>query len=237
MDQSKSPPQPGAQARAWLATAVQEARAGLAEGGIPSAPPSTAPDGTLLGRGHNRRVQDGDPSTHARDGRVPRGGAAADVSRYDHGDDAVAVLVLLRPGTAVRDLPGRGSGRRPPSTAGTTGSPNTAWRSSVLDDPECVVADARLHQGTTRLCGTRTSVTSVTSASRPRIPTYRSAPLARRRPRGPRRHRPHRRRGAPEAPVSFWSPAMGSIRPSARVSARPLGPSSCCPSRPSRRTR
>jgi cytosine deaminase len=50
--------------RAWLAVAVEEARAGLAEGGIPIGAALVAADGTVLGRGHNRRVQDGDPSTH-----------------------------------------------------------------------------------------------------------------------------------------------------------------------------
>ncbi|MEV0982085.1 nucleoside deaminase [Streptomyces sp. NPDC049915] len=54
-----------AQARQWLATAVEEARAGLAEGGVPIGAALYGPDGTLLGRGHNRRVQDGDPSLHA----------------------------------------------------------------------------------------------------------------------------------------------------------------------------
>ncbi len=53
-----------AQARSWLAVAVEEARAGLAEGGIPIGAALYGADGTLLGRGHNRRVQDGDPSTH-----------------------------------------------------------------------------------------------------------------------------------------------------------------------------
>ena len=45
--------------------ALAEARAGLAEGGIPIGAALFAADGTLLGRGHNRRVQDGDPSMHA----------------------------------------------------------------------------------------------------------------------------------------------------------------------------
>jgi cytosine deaminase len=53
------------QARAWLATAFAEARTGLAEGGIPIGAALYGPDGNLLGRGHNRRVQDGDPSMHA----------------------------------------------------------------------------------------------------------------------------------------------------------------------------
>ncbi|MFD7435894.1 nucleoside deaminase [Streptomyces sp. NPDC059861] len=54
-----------ARARGWLATAVAEARAGLARGGVPIGAALYGPDGTLLGRGHNRRVQDGDPSAHA----------------------------------------------------------------------------------------------------------------------------------------------------------------------------
>ncbi|KIF72001.1 cytosine deaminase [Streptomyces sp. AcH 505] len=58
-------PLDAAQAREWLATAVAEARAGLAEGGIPIGAALYGPEGALLGRGHNRRVQDGDPSLHA----------------------------------------------------------------------------------------------------------------------------------------------------------------------------
>ncbi|MEU8650822.1 nucleoside deaminase [Streptomyces sp. NPDC048737] len=54
-----------ATARTWLAGAVEEARTGLAEGGIPIGAALHGPDGTLLGRGRNRRVQDDDPSTHA----------------------------------------------------------------------------------------------------------------------------------------------------------------------------
>jgi cytosine deaminase len=50
---------------ALLAVAVEEARAGLAEGGIPIGAALFDRSGDLLGRGHNRRVQDGDPSTHA----------------------------------------------------------------------------------------------------------------------------------------------------------------------------
>jgi cytosine/creatinine deaminase len=55
----------GVDARGMLAVAVAEARAGLAEGGIPVGAALFAADGTLLGRGRNRRVQDDDASTHA----------------------------------------------------------------------------------------------------------------------------------------------------------------------------
>jgi len=47
-----------------LGVALEEARAGLAEGGIPIGAALFGPDGDVLGRGHNRRVQDGDPSAH-----------------------------------------------------------------------------------------------------------------------------------------------------------------------------
>lgn len=50
---------------AWLDVAVEEAEAGLAEGGIPIGAALIGRDGQVLGRGHNRRVQDGDPSMHA----------------------------------------------------------------------------------------------------------------------------------------------------------------------------
>ncbi|MEU9101031.1 nucleoside deaminase [Streptomyces sp. NPDC048361] len=52
-------------AEQWLVTAVEEARAGLAEGGIPIGAALYGADGTLLGRGHNLRVQENDPSLHA----------------------------------------------------------------------------------------------------------------------------------------------------------------------------
>ena len=47
-----------------LSIALEEARSGLAEGGIPVGAALFETDGTLLGRGHNRRIQEGDPSIH-----------------------------------------------------------------------------------------------------------------------------------------------------------------------------
>jgi len=49
---------------AMLAVAIEEARAGLAEGGIPIGAALFDSAGLLIGRGHNRRVQQGDPSVH-----------------------------------------------------------------------------------------------------------------------------------------------------------------------------
>ena len=49
---------------AMLRTAIEEARTGLAEGGIPIGAALYDGQGALLGRGHNRRVQENDPSAH-----------------------------------------------------------------------------------------------------------------------------------------------------------------------------
>jgi cytosine/creatinine deaminase len=48
-----------------LRIALEEARAGLQEGGIPIGSALFDASGTLLGRGHNQRVQRDDPSAHA----------------------------------------------------------------------------------------------------------------------------------------------------------------------------
>ena len=48
-----------------LKVAINEARQGLAEGGIPIGAALFNREGKLLGAGHNRRVQEDDPSVHA----------------------------------------------------------------------------------------------------------------------------------------------------------------------------
>jgi creatinine deaminase len=49
---------------AMLRVALAEAHAGYAEGGVPIGAALFGPDGRMLGRGRNRRVQDDDPSVH-----------------------------------------------------------------------------------------------------------------------------------------------------------------------------
>jgi cytosine deaminase len=51
-------------ANGMLAVALEQARTGLAEGGIPVGGAIFRSDGTLLGAGRNRLVQNGDPSMH-----------------------------------------------------------------------------------------------------------------------------------------------------------------------------
>jgi cytosine deaminase len=60
--------------RRMLAIALDEARQGLSEGGIPIGAALFDAQGTVLGRGHNRRVQEGDPSAHAETDAFRRAG-------------------------------------------------------------------------------------------------------------------------------------------------------------------
>jgi cytosine deaminase len=64
-----------------LEVALAEARTGLTEGGIPIGAALFAEDGTLLGRGHNRRVQDDDPSMHAETAAFRAAGRQRDYRR------------------------------------------------------------------------------------------------------------------------------------------------------------
>ena len=48
----------------FLSAAIEEAQSGLAEGGLPIGSVLVR-DGTIIGRGHNRRVQRGEAMTHA----------------------------------------------------------------------------------------------------------------------------------------------------------------------------
>ena len=76
------------QASAMLAVALEEARNGLAEGGIPIGAALVSRDGTVLGRGHNRRVQDDDASVHAETDAFRKAGRRRDYS------DCVMVTTL-----------------------------------------------------------------------------------------------------------------------------------------------
>ena len=69
---------PALDAHGMLAVAIEQAHIGLSEGGIPVGGAIFRADGTLLGAGRNRLVQNGDPSMHGETdafraaGRQPR---------------------------------------------------------------------------------------------------------------------------------------------------------------------
>lgn len=49
----------------FMKIAIEEAKKSLSEGGIPIGSVLISKDGEVLGKGHNRRVQDNDPLAHA----------------------------------------------------------------------------------------------------------------------------------------------------------------------------
>ncbi len=57
-----------------LAVAIEEARIGLSEGGVPVGAAMFTQTGELLSRGRNRRVQQGDPSIHGETDAFRRAG-------------------------------------------------------------------------------------------------------------------------------------------------------------------
>jgi cytosine deaminase len=60
----RTPPIEAGTTEPFLREAIEEARRGLAEGGLPIGSVLVR-NGTIIGRGHNRRVQKGDPMAHA----------------------------------------------------------------------------------------------------------------------------------------------------------------------------
>lgn len=122
----------------FMQAAIEEARAGLAEGGIPIGSILVI-DGRIVGRGHNRRVQRGSEILHAEMDAIENAG------RFKAGDYRRAVLYsTLSPcdmcsGTTLLY-------RIPRVVIGenrTFRGPEDYLRSrgivlEVLDDPECV---------------------------------------------------------------------------------------------------
>lgn len=66
---------------AMLEVAIEEAKKGLSEGGIPIGAALFDADGNLLGKGHNRRVQENDPSIHGETDAFRKAGRQANYRR------------------------------------------------------------------------------------------------------------------------------------------------------------
>ncbi|MEO6085181.1 MAG: nucleoside deaminase [Umezawaea sp.] len=120
-----------------LAVAVEEAKAGLAEGGIPIGAALFDANGTVLGRGHNRRVQDGDASTHGETAAFRNAGRRASYR------DTIMVTTLS-PCWYCSGLVRQFGISHVVIGEATTFSGGHDWLAehgvgiTVLDDPECV---------------------------------------------------------------------------------------------------
>jgi len=120
-----------------LAVAREEAEAGKAEGGVPIGAALFDRDGVLLGRGHNRRVQDGDPSLHAETAAFRAAG------RRPHYRDTIMVTTLSPCwycSGLVRQfgIPRVVIGESRTFTGGHGWLAGHGVRIDLLDDPACV---------------------------------------------------------------------------------------------------
>ncbi|WP_214366853.1 nucleoside deaminase [Pseudonocardia sp. H11422] len=122
---------------AMLEVALEEARAGLAEGGIPIGAALFAADATVLGRGRNRRVQDGDPSAHGETAAFRDAGRQRDYR-------STIMVTTLSPcwycSGLVRQF-GIGAvvvGESRTFTGGHDWLAEHGVRVTILDDPRCV---------------------------------------------------------------------------------------------------
>ncbi|RZQ65733.1 nucleoside deaminase [Amycolatopsis suaedae] len=125
-----------------LAVAREEALLGQSEGGIPIGAALFTTDGELLGRGHNRRVQDGDPSLHAETAAFRAAG------RRPHYRDTVMVTTLS-PCWYCSGLVRQFAIPRVVIGEATTFSGGHAWLAragvdiTIVNDPHCAALMAR----------------------------------------------------------------------------------------------
>ena len=129
--------------RPWLAAAVEQARKSWDEGGIPIGSVLVDAAGAIIARGHNERVQSGDPTAHAEVVCIRHAGR-----RRDWGQ--LTLVSTLSPcpmcsGTAILfKIPRVVIGENRTFLGAEDWMERSGIRIAVLDDPECVALMERL---------------------------------------------------------------------------------------------
>ena len=130
-----------------LDVAVDEARKGLSEGGIPIGAALFSADGVLLGSGHNRRVQDDDPSVHGETDAFRAAGRQRDYR-------STIMVTTLSPCWYCSGLVRQFNIGAVVIGEARTFSGGHDWLAengvaiTILDDERCVDDDDRVHRGT-----------------------------------------------------------------------------------------
>ena len=132
-------------ARALLDAAIEEARRSWDEGGVPIGAVLAAPDGAIVARGHNERLQKNDPTAHAEMVCIRRAGRRRDWR-------TLTLVTTLSPcsmcaGTAALFKIPRviaGESRSFPGAEAWLREQGVAV--DVLDDPRCLEIMRRLQQ-------------------------------------------------------------------------------------------
>ena len=123
--------------QAWLDAALEQAQKSWDEGGLPIGSVLVDADGTIVARGHNRRVQDGDPTAHAEVTCIRNAGRRRDWS-------SCTLVSTLSPcpmcsGTAVLfRIPRVVIGENRTFQGAETWMRENGIELTVLDDPRCI---------------------------------------------------------------------------------------------------
>lgn len=138
----------GPRPRGWregLDAAIEQAEKSWAEGGIPIGSVLLDREGRIVARGHNRRVQDGDPTAHAEVSCIRAAGRRRDFS------DLVLVSTLspcpMCSGTAILfKIPEVVVGEHRTFMGAEDWMRSEGVRVHVIDDPRCIALMERLQR-------------------------------------------------------------------------------------------
>lgn len=124
--------------RRYLRAAVEEARSGRAEGGIPIGSVLVV-DGEIVGRGHNRRVQDGSVTLHAEmDALEDAGRLPASTYRRSTLYSTLSPCDMCSGAALLYGIPRIVIGEHQTFTGPEDHLRSRGVEVIVLDDPECV---------------------------------------------------------------------------------------------------
>lgn len=131
--------------RAWLDAAIEQAEKSWSEGGIPIGAVLADANGAIVARGHNRRVQSGDPTAHAEVDCIRSAGRRRDWS-------SCTLASTLSPcpmcsGTAILfRIPRVVIGENRTFVGAEDWMRASGVELTVLDDPRCVALMQRLQR-------------------------------------------------------------------------------------------
>ena len=129
----------------WLDAAVEQAEKSWSEGGIPIGSVLVDPSGTIVARGHNQRVQSGDPTAHAEVSCIRNAGRRRDWCE-------LTLVSTLSPcpmcsGTAILfKIPRVIIGENRSFLGAESWMRENGIELVVVDDPRCVALMARLER-------------------------------------------------------------------------------------------